>query len=210
MEVICHELPPIGTNVYLLVDADRAECAVVDAPLNAFATVETLLVRRGLKLVALLMTHGHWDHMLDGARFNEFGTPVYAHAADRFMFETPESMAAYSIPGLRMPAMKIDHWVEDGQRIEVMGRQVEVRHVPGHSPGSVLFWFEADGVAFCGDAVFRGSVGRTDLPLGSFEALESAIRQRIYTLPAATRLYPGHGPHTRVADEAANNPFVRA
>jgi glyoxylase-like metal-dependent hydrolase (beta-lactamase superfamily II) len=84
-----------------------------------------------------------------------------------------------------------------------------VRHVPGHCPGSVLFWCETEGVAFSGDAIFEGSVGRTDFPGGSMALLEKSIREQIYSLPDATELYPGHGDATTVAREKAINPFVR-
>jgi glyoxylase-like metal-dependent hydrolase (beta-lactamase superfamily II) len=85
---------------------------------------------------------------------------------------------------------------------------VEVRHVPGHCPGNVLFYFAAEHAAFVGDALFNGSIGRTDLPGGNFAQLERAIREQIYTLPEATVIFPGHGPQTTVGDERSHNPYV--
>jgi hydroxyacylglutathione hydrolase len=202
------ELPPIGTQCHVVIDPARAALAVFDAPLNALATVERLAVQSGCRIEGLYLTHGHWDHTLDGARFNARGLPVHAHAGDRMFFENPGSMAAFAIPGMDMPAVAVDSWLEDGQRISVLGRPVEVRHVPGHSPGSILYWFVEDQFAISGDAVFNGSIGRTDFPGCSFEQLAGAIRERVYTLPDATILYPGHGPQTTVGAEAAHNPFV--
>lgn len=208
VEVHSFELPPIGTQCYLIANLERQELAVFDAPLNAWATVERMAVKSGYRISGLYFTHGHWDHTLDGLNFNEAGIPTYAHSADRAFFETPGVMASYSIPGLTMPPVKIDHWLEAGQRIEIVGRPVEVRHVPGHSPGSILYWFSDDEIAISGDAIFNRSIGRTDFPGCSFEQLAAAIRKEVYTLPDETVLYPGHGPETSVGDEAAHNPFV--
>lgn len=209
MEIECFELPPIGTNAYFLWDAARGEAAVVDAPLNAFATIEKRLVETGAKLTAVLMTHAHWDHTLDGWRFNEFGTPAFGHRDDELLFSEPNRMGRFSFGGIEMKPMKIDRWLTDGERFELLGRKIEARHVPGHCPGSLLFWFPDDAVAFSGDAIFQSSIGRTDLPGGDFAALEKSIRQRIYTLPEETTLYPGHGPETSVRAEMRGNPHVR-
>lgn len=208
ISVRSYELPPIGTQCHVVMDAGRQELAVFDAPLNAFATVERLAVQSGYRIAGLYFTHGHWDHTLDGARFEVAGVPIYAHPADRDFYEQPEGMASYAIPGLPMPAVAVGHWLEGGQRLEVLGRPVEVRHVPGHSPGSILYWFRDDKFAICGDAIFQGSVGRTDFPGCSFGELEASILTQIYTLPDETVLYPGHGPQTSVGHEAASNPFV--
>lgn len=209
LEVVAHELPPIGTQCYAVINPASGQIAVFDAPLNAYATVERLAVRSGYQLSGLYFTHGHWDHMLDGHAFAAAGIRVHAHAADRMFFTDPSVMASYSIPGLPMPPVAVDEWVEDGQLLQIAGEEVEVRAVPGHSPGSVLYWFRQRGFAISGDALFRGSVGRTDFPGCSFAALEQSILGRIYTLPDNTVIYPGHGPATSVGEEARSNPFVR-
>ena len=208
LEVLRHELPPIGTNCLLVPNPERGELAVFDAPLNAWATVEREAVRRGLRISGLYFTHGHWDHTLDGTHFIANGVPTWAHEAERIFFEKPEIMAALSIPGLDIPRLEIDNWLQHGATLEIVGRPVEVRHVPGHSQGSLLFWFREDGFAITGDAIFRGSIGRTDFPGCSFEELAESIRKQVYTLPDDTILYPGHGPQTSVGREACSNPFV--
>lgn len=209
LEIRDFELPPIGTNAYVVIDGSSSTCVAIDAPLNAFATVERILVKEGLKLEALLLTHGHWDHMLDGWRFNEFGTPVFAHEADQRLLSEPALMSAFSLPGLEMKPVEVSTWVGQGQKLNLLGRTVEVREVPGHCPGSVLYWFSEDEVAFSGDALFRGSIGRYDLPGGDFNTLETSIQSQIYTLPENTRIFPGHGPETSVGHERTSNPFVR-
>jgi len=208
IELLNFELPPIGTQCYAILNPETLSVAVFDAPLNAFATVEKLLVETGYSLDGLYFTHGHWDHTLDGHRFNTFGAKTFAHEEDRMFFEDPETMASYSIPGLEMPAVRIDQWLGQGDVLKIAGRPVEIRHVPGHSPGSILYWFSKDGFAITGDAVFNRSIGRTDFPGCSYEELAASIRGQIYTLPDETILYPGHGPQTTVVSEALQNPFV--
>lgn len=207
-----HSLPsgPIATTAYLLIDDTRREALLIDAPHGVWDEVEPLLRASGARLVALLITHGHWDHTGDAARIQGMGVPLYAHEADRRLIETPEVMAMFLIPGVEVTPARIDHVVAQGQVLSLAGQQIEVRHVPGHCAGNVLFYFAALGAAFVGDALFNGSVGRTDLPGGSFEQLARAIRTQIYTLPANTRVYPGHGVDTTVGDEMATNPYVPA
>jgi len=208
LSVESFELPPIGTQCYVVSHPDSMEIAVFDAPLNAWPTVEKIAVQSGLKIGGVYFTHGHWDHTLDGNKFNDAGVPAFAHADDRRFFETPEIMASYSIPGMKIPVVTIDTWLHHGQRIRIVGREVEIRHVPGHSPGSILFWFVDDAVAISGDALFQRSIGRTDFPGCSFAQLAHSIKNHIYTLPDSTIVYPGHGPQTSVAEEASGNPFV--
>ncbi|MGC9450118.1 MAG: MBL fold metallo-hydrolase [Oceanipulchritudo sp.] len=210
LDIRTYELPPIGTNCFLVSNPERGETAVFDAPLNAWATVEREAVRTGYRIGGLYLTHGHWDHTLDGGRFNEQEIPVHAHAGDRMFYEKPEVMGVFSMPGIEMKPVRVETWLEHGQRIRIIGRPVEVRHVPGHSPGSILYWFFEDNFAVSGDALFRGGVGRTDFPGCSFEELDRSIRENIYTMPAETVVYPGHGPETSVGREARGNPFVRA
>jgi glyoxylase-like metal-dependent hydrolase (beta-lactamase superfamily II) len=209
LEIETYELPPIGTNAYLVRNAETKEAVLIDAPLEAFSTVKASLEKAGSKLVALLMTHGHWDHMLDGWQFEDAGIPIYGHIEDKPFYETPEVMASYAMPGIEFKPMAINHWLDAGEVIELLGTRIAVRHVPGHCPGSLLFWLEAEGVAFVGDAIFAGSIGRTDLPRGSFAELEASIRRDIYSLPPKTILCPGHGPTTTVEREMATNPHVR-
>jgi len=209
LQIRSFELPPIGTHCYAIVDPARLEVAVFDAPLNAYASVEKLCVESGLKVAGLFFTHGHWDHTLDGMRFNTENVETFAHEGDRQLFEESAIMSSFAIPGLEIPPVSITRWLAHGERLEILGRPVEVRHVPGHSAGSVLYWFSRDGFAISGDAVFKGSIGRTDFPGCSFEQLETSIMKHVYSLPDETRLLPGHGEQTTVGEEAMHNPFVK-
>jgi glyoxylase-like metal-dependent hydrolase (beta-lactamase superfamily II) len=216
-----HVLPagPIQTNAYLLTAPERGEAVLIDAPLGVWAEVAEILRAEKCRLGELWLTHGHWDHTQGGAEVvRESGAKVSAHADDRVLIETPDVMKKFMGEDLGLEPVKVDRWVAQGDRLAALGTEAEVREVPGHCPGSVLFYFPsfakasegrvAAKTAFVGDALFKDSVGRTDLPGGSFEVLEKSIRTQIYTLPDDTAVYPGHGPATTVGAEKEGNPYV--
>lgn len=199
----------IQTNAFLISNTDLGQAVLIDAPNDVVDFVDPALAEDGCQLVGLLVTHGHYDHIGDVAKIAKRGVPLYGHRADQAMFENPESMRSYAYPpDLELLAFDIDYWVEDGTKLTLLGEECEVRHVPGHCPGNVLFYFPKLKAAFVGDALFAGSIGRTDLPGGSFSILEKSIRERIYTLPTDTIVLPGHGPNTTVGEEIATNPYV--
>ncbi|MBE2214105.1 MAG: MBL fold metallo-hydrolase [Opitutaceae bacterium] len=210
MHIHCIPAGPLATNAYLITDSGRGEALLVDAPHGVWEDIEPILQRENCRLVALLITHGHWDHTGDAARIQNLGVPLYAHEADRLFIEHPEVMGMFTIPGITLEPARLVHPVAQGDHLHLLGMRIEVRHVPGHCPGNVLFYFAALDAAFVGDALFNGGIGRYDLPGGSLEMLERSIRTQIYTLPANTAVYPGHGPETTVGDEMASNPYVPA
>lgn len=208
-----HVLPsgPIQTIGYLLTEPKLGEAVLVDAPGGILAKIRPLLAQEGCRLTELWLTHGHWDHMQEGALVRrETGARVRAHPADRGLIETPESMEGFMGQRLGLEAVPVDAWVEGGDRLPALGRIFEVRHVPGHCPGNVLFYQPEARVALVGDALFNSGVGRWDLPGGSFEELERSIRTQIYTLPDDTVVLPGHGERTTVGAEKETNPYVAA
>ena len=208
-----HVLPsgPIQTIGYLLTDAKLGEAVLVDAPGDILAKIRPILAKEGCTLKELWLTHGHWDHMQDGAEVKrETGALVRAHRADQAMIETPEFMEEFMGARMGLKGVKVDAWVGQGDRLTALGREFEVRHVPGHCPGNVLFYQAAAQAALVGDALFNRGVGRWDFPGGSLEQLTQSIREQIYTLPDETVVLPGHGPRTTVGDEKAHNPYVGA
>lgn len=200
---------PIQTNAYLLTSAERGEAVLIDAPGEIWAIVAPILAEEKSRLVELWLTHGHWDHTQGAAEVvRQSGAKVRAHPDDRALIETPEIMERFMGESLDLEPVQVDAWVRAGERFTALGREVEVRHVPGHCPGNVLYHVAAWRSAFVGDALFLGSIGRTDLPGGDFEQLATSIRGQIYTLPPETVVYPGHGPRTTVAREREENPYV--
>lgn len=200
----------IPTNAYLLTEPASGSAVLVDAPLGIWDLVEPILAREGCRLDALWLTHGHWDHTQGAAEVvRRAGVPVSGHLTDQPLYETPEVMRDLSPDGIPLEPVKVDHWIGDGDRLEALGREVRVGHVPGHCPGSLMFYFPADKVVFSGDALFKGSVGRTDFPGGDAAVLENSIRTRLYTLPEETVVLAGHGRATTIGDEKRHNPHVR-
>ncbi len=201
---------PIETNAYLLTEPSRGEAVLVDAPGGIWAEIESLLANDKCRLTELWLTHGHWDHTQGAAEVvRATGAKVRAHRDDQVLIESPQVMSKFLVPGAQLEPVTVDSWIAQGEVFDALGTKVQVRHVPGHCPGNVLFYLPAGRMALVGDALFKRSVGRTDLPGGSREKLAESIRAQIYTLPDETTVYPGHGPETTVGDEKANNPYVR-
>ena len=206
-----HVLPagPIQTNAYLLTAPARGEAVLIDAPGDVWSDVGPILEKEKCRLTEVWITHGHWDHTQGGAEVvRQTGAKVRAHIADRQLIESPAIMERFMGQRMNLEAIHVDHWVGQGDTFDALGTTVEVRHVPGHCPGNVLFYFSAQHATFVGDALFNGSIGRTDLPGGNFEELERSIRGQIYSLPGETTVFPGHGPKTSVAHERSGNPYV--
>jgi len=209
MIIESQELPPIGTNAFALIEPLTKQCVIIDAPADAYDWALQVVKKHGCTIVALILTHGHWDHILDGYKFAAAGIPTYGHAADTEMFASPSKMASYAIPGLELKEVPISRWVKGGDVLELLETKMEIRHVPGHCPGNVLVYIASEKAAIVGDVIFAGSVGRYDLPGGAFSVLEKSIKTQVYTLPDETTIYPGHGPATSVIQEKVSNPYVK-
>jgi len=210
-DVKIHVLPsgPIQTIGYLLTEPSLGEAVLVDAPGDILAKIKPLLARDGCSLKELWLTHGHWDHTQESARVKrELSVRVIAHIADRNLIETPEMMEEFMGARLGLEPVVVDAWIGQGDRLKALGQEFEVRHVPGHCPGNVLFYLAEAKVALVGDALFKAGVGRWDFPGGNFDVLAKSIREQIYTLPDDTTVFPGHGPRTTVGDEKRTNPYV--
>ena len=209
LECIKMELGPIGTNAFLLWEENGEEAVLIDAPPDSVAEVTSHLNERSLRLRAIWLTHGHWDHMAGAYDLAEDGMEIIGHEDDQMMFENPSLMSTFSIPGLELKPIKITRWVKEGDELDLWGRTVKVMHCPGHCPGNIALMISDEKICFVGDVIFYGSVGRTDLPGGDFSKLENSIRNKIYSLPDDTVLAVGHGPDTTVSTEKLSNPFVR-
>lgn len=209
---------PFGTNLYLIVDDSKTRCVIVDAPPGAAEAVLPALKQNGLTLEAVLITHGHWDHnggvagVLAGTQAT---LPVFAHEEGRDFHEHPEKFAPWyqaAIPGLSatdFPAFTLSRPTQDGETFTLLGKAWQAFFVPGHCPGSLAFYCPSEAWLFSGDALFAGSIGRTDLPGGNFGVLEKSIREKLFTLPRNVRVFPGHGPATTIGEELDSNPYIR-
>jgi glyoxylase-like metal-dependent hydrolase (beta-lactamase superfamily II) len=195
------------TNGYV-VASDSGACVVIDAPGGMAEWLEA----EGLRPSLLLLTHAHFDHVIDAARVKaEIGCPVHA-------FATPDPdltlEAAYAGMGIRVNPYEVDERIVAGGGITVGDLHFECFHVPGHSPDSVCFYLpprEPNGrpMLFCGDVLFQGSIGRTDFPHGDHDLLLQGIQDQLFGLPDDTVVFPGHGPVTSIGIEKQTNPYVR-
>jgi glyoxylase-like metal-dependent hydrolase (beta-lactamase superfamily II) len=192
-------------NCYLVVDERAGECAVVD-PGEEAGLILHKVAATGAKPVGIWLTHAHLDHVLGVPRVAaDTGAPVWLHPADRPLYDAVPEQAAWF--GLEAPALPPpDRTFAHGDTVRVGDLAFQVRHTPGHSPGSVCL--VGPGVVFAGDVLFAGSIGRTDLPGGDFDTLIASIERELLSLPDATIVYTGHGPETTVGHERRSNPFL--
>jgi len=203
---ICERLSlgPIGTNCYFVrADEDATDTVVVD-PSGLADELLPALERRGLRCSAILVTHGHFDHILGVADLAEAsGADVTMPEGERVLLERPE---AFTPPGIIVRPWSPEVGVSGGETLERCGLTFEVLSVPGHSPAHVAY--VVDGELLSGDVLFRGSVGRTDLPGGDWPTLLASIAELYDRLPPETHVLPGHGEPTTLAAERATNPFL--
>lgn len=209
MKIFTRELGIASTNTFLFINEAVGKAVVFDAPEGSFDWVSEALEREELTLEALYLTHGHYDHIWDAWKFREAGIPVYAHPDDQVWIEQAGAQGKSFRNAFELKPVQVDGLLEAGKPLEILEEPCEVRHVPGHCPGNVLFYFPNLELAVVGDAIFAGTVGRIDLPGGDWRTLENSIRTQIYTLPDRTELLTGHGPPTLVGREKAANAFVR-
>ena len=156
----------------------------------------------------LLLTHGHWDHIVDAARIQkQFQSPVFIHRDSAPLLENPSIQSAFN-PFCRIDPCQPDHILEHETEITEKNLLIRLFHCPGHCPGSLCFYFPEEKVLFGGDVLFAGGVGRWDLPGGSQEALFRSIAKNLLTLPDETRVFPGHGPPTTIGRERQTNPYL--
>ena len=200
-----------GTNCWVIAPEPGGPAVVVDAPPDAEG-VAGLLARHDLYPTALLLTHAHIDHLgAAGSVAAAHQAAVYLHPDDTWLAQDPGAQLRAlwdTLPPGDYDQPDRYEALQHGQSLHLAGLAIDVIHTPGHTPGHCCFHLGGEGVLFSGDQLFAGSIGRTDLPGGDTAALMRSMEERIVTLPAATRVLPGHGPTTTLSHELATNPFL--
>lgn len=199
----------IQTNCYVISNAKK-ECLIFDPGGNGEQLIKELN-RLHLKPIAILLTHAHFDHIgaVDDVR-EAYRIPVYIHPTEKSWLTNAEKngSAKYAeIPNII--AKEADVLLNHEEKMVISDFEFTISHTPGHSPGSITFYFESDGFAIVGDTLFQNSIGRTDLPGGNEKQLLKSIHSKLLILPVETVIYPGHGPASTVQAEMDSNPFLK-
>jgi hydroxyacylglutathione hydrolase len=204
MNIVQHENGPFLVNTYLVINEKTGDGFILDPGSDLKSLLEGIR-RDGIKISAIVCTHGHIDHIA-GAKMvqDAFSVPLFINRLEEDMVKGVSDWAGmFGVPDPGAP--NIDEYLPDSGVITLAGMPFNLLHTPGHSPGSVSLY--AEDVVFSGDVLFNMSIGRTDLPGGDYQTLITAVQERLFTLPGETRVLCGHGPVTTIADEKMMNPF---
>lgn len=198
---------PLQENTYLLWN-DKKQALIIDPGSEGKRLIEAVQ-KNSLQLEAILLTHAHYDHIgaVEDVR-NAFDIPVYIHKNEQDWLIDPTKNGSARSPFGRITTREADHVIEKAGKLSIGSFSFDVFETPGHSPGSVSYYLPPANVVFSGDALFQGSIGRTDLPGGNHEQLIESIHNYLLTLPEETVVSPGHGPETTIANEMVGNPFL--
>lgn len=212
LSIRCFEFNPILENTYVIFN-EAGQCCIIDPGCyfeEERQELKKFVEENNLVPIYLINTHCHLDHVFGNKFVSEtWNLPLHLHEIEKMVLSfAPQSAQMYGLPFENyLGTLK---FLKEGDIINIGDNELKVLFTPGHSPGSVSLYCEKGGFLISGDVLFSGSIGRTDLPGGSFEQLEASIREQLYTLPNATKVYPGHGGGTSIGFEKKNNPFVRA
>lgn len=200
-----------GINTYVMWDVDSLEAAIVDPGMiddNERNALDSFIDRNNLKVKHLINTHMHLDHIFGNAYIKEkYGLEIKAHPEDNFLGLTLREQASHFHLPLQLTDTDLDVELHDGDTIYLGKEPIKILSVPGHSPGSIALYCPESNFVITGDALFKGSIGRTDLPRGNQSQLLHSIEKTLFKLPDDTVVLPGHGPETTIGFEKSHNPF---
>jgi len=200
-------LGPVETNCYVVGCSVTRKGVIID-PADDARSILRVVRDEGLAIVAVLVTHAHFDHIMAASEVvASTGVPLALHRGELPLYRQGGGAALFGMAPPELPEPEL--WLEEGGSVAFGSHALEVLFTPGHSPGHVSLYEPEASVVFDGDVLFAGSIGRTDLPGGDHETLLASIRAKLAPLPGATRLFPGHGPPTTVAEELASNPWLQ-
>ncbi len=198
-------LGSVQTNCYFLYKEGQKDVICID-PADQGNVIYEKLTEQGFVVKAILLTHAHFDHIWGTNELIELtGAPLYACEAEQEVCQDTTKNVSKQVS--RPYTVSPDYYVKDGEMITIGSMTCKVIGTPGHTIGSCCYYFEEDGILISGDTLFQDSVGRTDLPTGSFKTLKRSIREKLFVLPEDVQVFPGHGPQTQIGHEKAYNTF---
>lgn len=203
----------LAENCYVVSDESH-EAVIIDCGVmyqEEGIAITQYIRDNGLHPLHLLCTHGHFDHCMgNGLIYREFGLKPEAHTGDQFLMETMQQQTT-DILGVALPmeVPPVGRYLTDKDAITFGSHTLRILHTPGHTPGGVTYYCKEEGIAFSGDTLFRMSIGRTDFDGGSYEQIVHSLQKVLAVLPPDTKVYPGHGPETTIADEIRYNPYMK-
>ncbi len=197
---------PLEENCYIVYDEESKKALIVDPGAEA-AHIIAMIEEESLQPQLIVNTHGHWDHVGAVTELKEkYGIPFYLHADDEEWLREP---LCHLLGQGTTSAVTVDHTIDDGTVLMLGDEPLRVIHTPGHTKGGCVLWLENANIAFTGDTLFKGTIGRTDFPGGSYEDILTSVQKKMVALPDQCVVYPGHGPKSTMAWERAHNPYMR-
>jgi hydroxyacylglutathione hydrolase len=206
-----HEILPVGRlqcNCSIIADENSHEGMVID-PGDDFVDIQAILQNHGVRVLQIVITHAHIDHVGGAMKLRAAtGAPILLNQKDQALLRMLDMQAAWL--GVRTPdEVEVDRTIADADKVEAGALVANVMHTPGHTEGSICLHFPAEQKLIAGDTLFAGSIGRTDLPGGSFDKIIRSLHQKLLSLPDETIVIPGHGPLTTIGHERESNPFLQ-
>ncbi|QHQ61199.1 MBL fold metallo-hydrolase [Anaerocolumna sedimenticola] len=206
MKIQSYVLGVVSTNCYIVSNENTKEAIIID-PADQASVITNLLKEQGLHPVAILLTHGHFDHIMAAEEVAKYyHIPVIAGEAEKELLADPDLNGGYMIR--KNITLKADQLIQDKDQITLAGLKIQMIHTPGHTAGGMCYYFDKEKILISGDTLFLESVGRTDLPTGNAKTLIESIKQKLMVLPDDVMVCPGHGDRTTIGYERTHNPYV--
>ena len=213
MKIAVFKLLLFEVNCYVIYDPNEKKAAIIDPGIvdnREIDAIDSFLKKNDLKVVCIINTHLHIDHVVANTGLSQkYNVDVLAHEDDKILgARLLDQARQFGLP-FRIENAGVTRYLSDGEKIKIGDGELEVIHVPGHSPGGIALYDAKDNFIITGDSLFNGSIGRTDLPGGNLAKLLESVKKRLYSLPDDTVVYPGHGPSSTIGKEKRTNPYVR-